>query len=83
LILASSSATGILTAVLNDPAANSSGSLTSMSKIDSGLLAMISWNFLRSMVPSTSPAVTFTASLPPPYVFFHAGYPLAKIVTFV
>ncbi len=83
LILSSRSSTGILTAVLNDPAANSSGSLTSMSKMDSGLLVTISWNFLRSIVPSDAPACTCTASLAPPYAFFHAGYPLAKIVTFV
>lgn len=83
LIFASRASTGIFTAVLKDPFANSSGSLTSTSKMDSGLLTTMSLNFARSIVPSDAPAVTFTASFAWPYAFFHAGYPLAKIVTFV
>jgi len=66
LIFASRASTGIFTAVLNDPVANSSGSLTSTSKTASGLFAMMSWNFLRSMVPSDAPACTCTASLASP-----------------
>jgi hypothetical protein len=63
LIFSSRSSTGIFTAVLNEPAANSSGSLTSTSNIDPGLLVTMSWNFLRSIVPSDAPAFTCTASL--------------------